>query len=286
MSQLIDILAEDNDLIPYRKSLRQLTGSVTSAILLQQIIHRAKCKHWEPFYKFKSSCGHKLYQDGDSWTEELGFSIKEFDTAIGKIGTKATRDRDKLALMNGDKVQNIVTYWTDSSRVTWYYINKGLLAKLLKGIYQLNAESAFSKITKGHLPITESPQRVPEITVPQKSPEKKDKPKQYTHYQLIFGHLAKLYNIDLDLMTRKQKNQLRQESEKLIKAGKNPSQIGDFAAWWYVNDWRGKKNQRPIPYQVSENWGQFESDTNGIPKKEREKMLDPITGEWTGGYYS
>ena len=50
------ILEEDGDLIIYRKSLRKITGSVTSAILLQQMMHR--CKGKDKIYKF--------YGEGDA----------------------------------------------------------------------------------------------------------------------------------------------------------------------------------------------------------------------------
>ena len=46
---------------PYRPSLYLATGSVTAAILLQQLIY------WNhPFYKFMEPCDHPTYKPGDS----------------------------------------------------------------------------------------------------------------------------------------------------------------------------------------------------------------------------
>ncbi len=148
---IIDILAEDKDLITYRKSLREVAGSVTATILLQQIIFRSKGK--EKFYKFKASCNHAMYKEGDSWIDELGFSIKEFDNAIKRIGTKITQKISRSNILNKTDATGIVLYWTDSDRVTWYQLNRDLLGKLLKRIYQVSDQRAFSKVTKGHLPL-------------------------------------------------------------------------------------------------------------------------------------
>ncbi len=165
MYELINMLAEDSDLIPYRKSLRKLTGSVTSAILLQQVVHRFKVNGYQPFYKFKSECTHSMYTPGDSWLEELQYGPKEFVNALGKIATKATKKEmetnGKSSLMDGQTVDKVVIFWTDQSRLTWYWVNMGLLAKLLKGIF-LSDERAFTKLPKGNLPFTENPKDVPE----------------------------------------------------------------------------------------------------------------------------
>lgn len=147
---LIDLIAEDNEVIPYRKSLRPITGSVTATILLQQMIFRSKGGK-KVFYKFKAPCDHDLYKPGDSWTEEIGFSVREFDTALKKIGTKIKIGMSKDDVMNGDTPDCLIAYWTGRDRVTWYEVNVDLLSKLLNGIY-LNDKSAFTrKMTKAHL---------------------------------------------------------------------------------------------------------------------------------------
>lgn len=159
----IKILEDDGDLIIYRKSLRKIAGSVTGTILLQQIIFRSKGR--ENFYKFKSPCSHELYKERDSWTEELGFSPKEFDNALKKIGTKITRGTSKFDALKKDDPASIVIYWTDANRVTWYQLNRNLLGKLLKGIYlEDNKEGLTLKIPKEDLPLSETP--------PETTPEK------------------------------------------------------------------------------------------------------------------
>ena len=68
--------------VPYIKELRQLSGSVTASILMQQLDYWFEKKPGG-FYKFLEPCeNNELYKTGDSWTEELGFSKYEFKTAL------------------------------------------------------------------------------------------------------------------------------------------------------------------------------------------------------------
>lgn len=140
----IDTTSQE-DAIPYRPIFSKMTGgSKTSAILLQQIIFTWRRKGYETFYKFKVPCDHKLCRPNDTWAEELHFSRYEYDSAIKNIGTKVTRGTSKTDLMSfkwpdlsgmseeeaekarREAVRHIVIYWTDSGRVTWYWLNERL----------------------------------------------------------------------------------------------------------------------------------------------------------------
>ena len=116
---LLQVLADDKKLILYRKELNKITGSITATILLQQFIFHASQKKYESFYKFIEPCDHELYREGDSWTEELGFTKYEFNTAYKKL--------ENLG---------IVTKKINMSRVTFYTLNRALLGKLIKSIYE------------------------------------------------------------------------------------------------------------------------------------------------------
>jgi hypothetical protein len=114
--QLVNILAEDKNLITYRPKLNKITGSVLSTILLQQAISLFNKNNNKPFFKFKEPCNHKLYKKGDSWCEELGFTKNEFDRALAKIGQKLKKGVNK----NNDV---FIYYWTTQSRETYYSVN-------------------------------------------------------------------------------------------------------------------------------------------------------------------
>ena len=116
---LLQVLADDKQLITYRKQLNKITGGVTATILLQQLIYHASKKKYQPFYKFIEPCNNQLYRTGDSWVEELGFTKYEFRSAYKKL--------EELG---------IVTKNTNMNRVTFYEINRSYLGKLIMSTYE------------------------------------------------------------------------------------------------------------------------------------------------------
>src|SRR4051812_26052741 len=122
VNDILTIFADEQETIPYRKMVRKVTGSINSAILLQQM-----CYNWHRssrdgvFYKFKEACGNSLYNVEDSWLEELGFSRNEYDTALKLIGTKAKTRDDIPRLLRESGVQYCVVYYKDRNNITWFY---------------------------------------------------------------------------------------------------------------------------------------------------------------------
>lgn len=134
---ILQLLAADKEILLYRKELNQITKKVTATILLQQMIYWYT-KSGGAFYKFIKPCPHKLYQHGDSWCEELGFSEKEFNTAmtiLKKLGVASSK--------------------TDMTRVTYYDLDLTILRKLLNGVY-VNAETEDRQPPKEHLDIDQA----------------------------------------------------------------------------------------------------------------------------------
>lgn len=244
---ILNAIAEDRDSIPYRKRLNKITGWVTASILLQQILYWAQREQFKPFYKFRAPCKHKWYKAGDSWTEELGFTPAEFDTAIKKIATKITTGTNKADAYKGTTPQHLVIYWTDSSRVSWYHLNVKLLGNFIMSIYLEDQESEDTlKSDNDELPSSETtPETTPETT------------SEDTPAQKSFKALATLCQYDLKTIDKGQRGKLNQAEKKLRKAGATPDLILSFGDWWYRFDWRGKKEEAPEPHQVCEEWGRF-----------------------------
>jgi hypothetical protein len=122
-----ELLRKETQSIVYWPLLQRVAGSVTAAILLQQIFHWHEVAGGQPFYKFRDECDHELYRPGDSWMEELAFSRTEFETARNKIATKVKRGTSKTQA----RENSLVIYWTDSERLTWYDVNHELLLERL-----------------------------------------------------------------------------------------------------------------------------------------------------------
>jgi hypothetical protein len=142
-----NMLAEDGNFIAYRPKLVKITGSVLSAILLQQMIRRFVYNGMKQFYKFREPCQHRAYHEGDSWTEELAFTEYEFDTALKHIGTKITKGVSKAEMLKKTDATGLVLYWIDANRVTWYSVNTRLLGILISPEYLVVGSNRNSFIT-------------------------------------------------------------------------------------------------------------------------------------------
>lgn len=139
----LQTLAEDSRMISYRPTFRKITGSVTAAILLQQILYRWSNNGCRPFYKYKEVCDADDYRPGDSWCEELAFSRDEFDSALKRIAQKVSRKVPK-------DTNALVWYWTMQDRKTWYELNYSALRKAAFPIY-VERESHDKKTGKAAL---------------------------------------------------------------------------------------------------------------------------------------
>ncbi len=145
---LLNIIADDPNLKTYRPELVKICGKITSTILLGQMLFWWKKQGSVEFYKFKEPCNHKLYKEGDSWCEELGFSRNEFDNAIKRIGFKLGKI-NKAKYKNKDqyearKNKAFVIYYTTKG-VTWYRLNTETLSKAINLLYLDNEETNFTK---------------------------------------------------------------------------------------------------------------------------------------------
>lgn len=109
---------------------------------------------------------------------------------------------------------------------------------------------------ESHLGGTESPLKILDTKKIDIHDDKDQKPDG----RAWFLALSEVCVVDLAVMTEAQRGQLAQSSKKLRSAGATPKQIEGFGAWWYENDWRGKKGQPPTPAQVRTEWGKFKRD--------------------------
>jgi hypothetical protein len=140
---LQEILAQDRNIITYRKELNKLTGSVTATLLLSQLLYWWHKNGRKEFYKFR--CGtdsegnpikHIDYRTGDSLCEELGFSERELDTALSAICQKTSKLKEGA---KNDTRNNLIAPYVFSrqtlDRKTYYSINEILLEEHLTKLY-------------------------------------------------------------------------------------------------------------------------------------------------------
>ena len=115
---MFKIIANDKNIIPYRKELNLITGGALESIFLAQLLYWYEVNDCNEFFKFREPCEHSLYKEGDSWVEELGLSVKIIDRII-----KVFKDKGFL------------TTRTTLDRKTYYKVNIELINELLSEVY-------------------------------------------------------------------------------------------------------------------------------------------------------
>lgn len=84
-------------------------------------------------------------------------------------------------------------------------------------------------------------------------------PKPRTKKQKLFVAIVSLCHIDFETASDPQLNQVKNATNALIKRIDDPQDFErDFKTYWYSCDWRGKKDQCPIPSQVRDVFGDFQ----------------------------
>ena len=121
------LLDEHGRIIPYCPALVEECGGVIPAIFLAQVAYWFERNDYEPFWKFKAPSTSDFYRDGDSWTEELGFSRRQFDRAREAVSARVRKGDSRADLF----ADNFVIYWLDGHRRTWYELNLSLLREAL-----------------------------------------------------------------------------------------------------------------------------------------------------------
>ena len=279
-----NVIADDKNVISYRPKLRQIAGSVTATIFLQQCMHWWRAMGYEPFYKFASPSPKSLrYNKGDSWEEELGFSYAELKTARGKVAVKAKASNWREALKD-----NLVVYWTDLNRMTWYAVNDKLIDEKLALIY-VNEQSNITVIEESDTTVIEDsnipyyrdysetttenldpPENPPKATVTN-GPDNLENPFPFqdnTHdgkseADLRVGAIAQVCQLDLSIpRIRSQCQQAAAETRGytacfiLGRYGDEQTQRAvDYPSgeWqWYPDHWLGKQGKRPSIPQLIE----------------------------------
>ena len=117
LNSKLQIIASDLRVISYYPKLTPALGSVTATILFSELIKFWISNNQKPFFKYKEPCQTPCYKAGESWIEILGFTRREFDSALKKLvdlGVVSTR--------------------IDIERKTWYSLNNEKVVAIFGGV--------------------------------------------------------------------------------------------------------------------------------------------------------
>lgn len=117
--------------LKYCPDLNPITGSVTASLLMCQLEYWFDKTGNKPFYKFLEPCADECYKVGDSWVEELGFSVFEFRTAFSKIGKVYQSKTDYMKSKDKFEGKLYLSYRDRIKKRTYYVRNTQAVSKLL-----------------------------------------------------------------------------------------------------------------------------------------------------------
>lgn len=214
MAIALQLVADDRDMIPYRRRLNRITGAVTATILFGQSLFHWRNNKRRPFFKFMepTESANRLYREGDSWIEELGFTRYEFESARGLIATKIK----KGGALPDDRP---MAYWRDGNNLTWYAINEQVAAQWIYLAYNpeiangekshplictrhANGEKSHSRVWKNRIRDVKKPRSMKwgksRFPITEKeNPQRKEAetslvldPKANTIWEIAYGQLA------------------------------------------------------------------------------------------------
>ena len=132
--------------IKYNPALVNELGSKNAVLLFEKMEYWFSKKKNE-FYKFIEPCCHPCYREGDSWSEELGFSKLVFRNAFDKIGTRYISKTAFEKEADPFKGKLFASYRDRQSKKTVFVRNNALLHTFydrLKGV-ALKATSTLQK---------------------------------------------------------------------------------------------------------------------------------------------
>ena len=144
-------------IIPYVIDLNPLTGNPITSILWTQLTYWFNFSE-TGFYKFLEAPqkDHPLYREGDSWTEELLISAKQFRYAFDKIGvrhtSKAAYEQAENPFMRDGKELYFCSYHDKIKRTTHYFKNHQLVNDALGDLGLLKSDNTAEKPQKKQLP--------------------------------------------------------------------------------------------------------------------------------------
>jgi hypothetical protein len=127
--------------VSYRPKLNAVTGSALGSIFLVRLLWRWEAQGRQPFHRFSDRApDHDQYRPGQSWCEELQWSRREFDTAVGAVSTRLPSGQGVLRYYEQEARQGVVPRlmvirWQDGAHRMWWEVIEPAVGRLLAPIY-------------------------------------------------------------------------------------------------------------------------------------------------------
>ena len=132
--------------IKYHPELKGFFGSQEAALIFQKLEYWS-VKYPVGFWKFFEPCDHHpQYREGDSWSEELGFSRRVFLRAFAIIGTHYKSKSEYLKQADPFQGKMYVSYYDRKTNRTHFFRDHGYVDCFLKSFWE--KAKKISKVVK------------------------------------------------------------------------------------------------------------------------------------------
>jgi hypothetical protein len=121
--------------IKYYPELKKAFCSPFSALIFERLEYWSQRSDTQKgFWKFFEPCSHPLYQEGDSWQEEIGITRKVWAKAFAIIGTHYKTKTAFLKEKDPFKGKLYASYYDRRERRTYYLRNHSFIQTFLENI--------------------------------------------------------------------------------------------------------------------------------------------------------
>lgn len=149
--------------IKFYPGIKSSIGCEKATLILGQLEYWFE-KYKNGFYKFVEPCNHPLYREGDSWSEELGFSRKIFAKAFNFVGVRYKSKSAFLKASDRFKGKLYASYHDRKTNRTYFIRNHDFATQFLNGLF--NRKSSSTHLNQE----TENPKKTQSTEISASSP--------------------------------------------------------------------------------------------------------------------
>ncbi len=238
------------------------TGDHLAALMLSQILYWSD-KTTDPDGWF--------YKTADEWEMELGmsaFQIKRAATVLAQFGVET-----KLRKIAGAPRMH---YRIDLPRFTDLFLQFLENQETRKSsTYKMENQETSKTMVSQETSKTYKEHRLPETTGNAPARESERAPKAPDELALALADACK---INPKIATKKQRDALNEAYQSLKSIGATAADVQPRIRYWYAEDWRAKKENRPPrPAELVEIWEQAIASGGALPERKATVYELPVT---------
>lgn len=263
---MFKIIANDKNIIPYRKELNLITGGALESIFLAQLLYWYEVNDCNEFFKFREPCEHSLYKEGDSWVEELGLSVKIIDRIIKVFKNKG-----------------FLTTRTTLDRKTYYKVNIELINELLSEVYTSD-EVANTKATNAEFYSCQSSKSVNAKVATSNKNNKNSSRDYFRDYSETTSDI-KEKNLKKESPSNFKKPSL-EELEVYAKEIEANFSVNQFFDYYEANGWKVGKNSMKDWKATMRMWKHRSQEINAQSRQSTQSAKSEISDEERNEFFA